>query len=134
MNILFNYFGEGKMQFENGILHIEYNQGVIIDENVLIKQIVSRKKLIGDQDFFMIVDLRNAKDVTDEALALAAANPSPEHVKAIAAITRYGTDYTRSKLYSVFDRPNIKTKAFLNLEDAKEWFESMEQGSMRKAG
>lgn len=129
-----SFFESGKMTFENGILLIEYNQAVIIDEKTLIDQIMCRRKLTGDQDFYIVINMSNARDITDGALALAAANPSPEHVKAIATITRYGVDYTRSKLYSVFDRPNIMTKAFLSLDSAKAWFESMEQVSLRKAG
>ena len=128
-----NYFESGKMTYENGILQVEYNQGVIIDEKTLFDQIACRRKLTGDEDFFMVINMSNAKDITDGALALAASNPNPEHVKAIATITRYGVDYTRSKLYSVFDRPNIKTKAFLSLEAAKTWFESMELMSLKKA-
>lgn len=126
-------FESGKMTFENGILLVEYNQGLIIDEEVLINQIMCRKKLTGDQDFYYVINMSNAKDITDGALALAAANPNPENVKAIATITRYGVDYTRSKLYSVFDRPNIRTKAFLSLDAAKAWFESLEPETLRKA-
>src|SRR6267142_1402894 len=103
MNILNSDFQQGKMKFENGILQIEYYPNALIDENVLYKQIVYRKNLVKEVDFFMVVDLRNNIDVTDEAIALAAANPSPEHVKAIAMVTKYGMDYTRAKLYSVFD-------------------------------
>jgi hypothetical protein len=128
-----NYFEGGKMSYENGILVVNYDQGLIIDEKTLFNQMMCRQKLTGNDDFFMVVNMTNAKDITDEALALAASNPYPQHVKAIATITRYGMDYTRSKLYSVFDRPNIKTKAFLSTEAAKEWFESMEQVNLRKA-
>ncbi|HWY10435.1 MAG TPA: hypothetical protein VN026_03865 [Bacteroidia bacterium] len=135
MNTLINDFQQGRMKFENGILHIEYYPHTLIDESVLYKQIVYRKNLTKDEDFFIVVDLRNNVTVTDEAVALAAANPSPEHVKGIAMVTRYGVDYTRVKLYSVFDNPNIKTKAVLSVEEAKLWFESLEQENfMRKAG
>jgi hypothetical protein len=133
MNPTFNSFNAGKMRFENGILYVSYNQGVVIDETILIQQMMCRKTLTGDSDFFMLVDMTNAKDITDEALTLAAANPHPEHVKAIATLTKYGMDYTRSKLYSVFDRPNIKTKAFLKSEEALAWFEALEQLNLRKA-
>ena len=128
-------FQEGSMKFENGILYIVYNPNTVIDESVLYKQIIHRNNLTKGEDFFMVVDLRNNVIVTDEAVALAAANPSPEHVKGIAMVARYGMDYTRIKLYSVFDRPNIKTKAVLSIEEAKLWFESLEQGIfLRKAG
>ncbi len=134
MNTPNNYFPEGQMNFENGVLHIEYNQNLIIDENTLYKQIVYRKSLTKEEDFFMVIDLRNDVEVTDEAVALAAANPSPAHIKAIAMITKQGIDHTRVKLYSVFDNPNIKTKAFLNIEEATLWFETLEQNTyMRKA-
>ncbi len=135
MNTLITDFQQERMKFENGILHIEYYPDTVIDENVIYKQIVHRKNLTKDQNFFMVVDLRNNVKVTDEAMALAAANPSPEHIKAIAAVTRYGVDYTRVKLYSMFDKPNIKTKACLSVEEAKSWFESLEPKNFkRKAG
>jgi hypothetical protein len=92
-----------------------------------------RRALTGDNDFFMMVNMTKAKDITDEALALAASNPSPEHIKAIATLTRYGTDHTRSKLYSMFDRPNIQTKAFLKTDEAFAWFETLEQLNLKKA-
>lgn len=134
MNTTFNHFQDGKMRLSSDILHIEYNPNLTIDEKVLYRQIECRLALTGNHDFFMLIDLRNVKDVTDEAVELAAANPSPKHIKAIAMITRYGTDYIRAKLYAVFDRPNIITKTFLNVEDAKAWFESLEQLDLRNAG
>lgn len=133
MNAIFDSFDAGRMRFENGILFVDYNQGVTIDKETLIKQIMCRKALTGNAEFYMVLNLTNAKDMTDEALALAAANPSPENVKAIATITRYGLDYTRSKLYTVFDKPNIKTKAFLKVEEAIAWFDALEHGDLRKA-
>lgn len=132
MNTLSSNFQEGRMRFENGILHVEYSPDTIIDENVLYKQIVYRNNLTKEQDFFMVVDLRNKVVVTDEALALGASNPSPEHVKAVAVVTRYGIDYSRIKLYSVFHKPNIKTKAVLSVEEAKLWFESLERESFMR--
>ena len=51
-------------------------------------------------------------------------------------ITNSGIDHTRAKLYSMFDRPNIRTKVFLNIEEAKMWFESLENEGyeVKKAG
>ncbi len=120
-------FQEGSMKFENRILYVEYKPNTLVDVNTLYKQIDYGKNITKEQDFFMVVDLRNNVVVTDEVIALASANPSPEHVKAIAMVTRYGLDYTRVKLYSVFDKPNIKTKAVLSIEEAKSWFEKLEQ-------
>jgi hypothetical protein len=127
-------FPEGTMRFENGILHLEYRPNVLIDMNVLYRQIKCRESLTKDKDFYMVVDLRNNVDVTDEAIEFTASHPSPDHIKGIAMLTRYGMDYTRAKLFSVFDRPNIKTRAVLSLEGAKAWFESLEQPVLRKAG
>jgi hypothetical protein len=131
METINSHFQEGSMKFENGILYIEYKPKTLIDVNTLYKQIVYRKNITKEQDFFMVVDLRNNVQITDEAVALAAANPSPEHIKAIAVITRYGVDYTRVKLYSVFDKPNIKTKGVLSIEEAKSWFEKLEQENFK---
>ena len=126
MNTTFNHFEDGRMRFCNSILHVEYNQNIIIDQAVLYRQIECRQALTANRDFFMVVDLRNVKDVTDEAVELAAANPKPKRIKAIAMITRYGEDYIRAKLYTMFDTPNIQTKTFLSIEEAKAWFENLE--------
>lgn len=127
-------FPEGTMRFENGILHMEYHQNVILDMNVLYRQIICRQSLTKDKDFYMVIDLRNNVDVTDDAAAFVASHPSPGHIKGIAMLTKYGMDYTRAKLYSMFDRPNIKTRAVLSIEAAKAWFESLEQPVLRKVG
>lgn len=137
MKNTFGNFQEGKMTYSNGVLHVEYNKDAVINETVLLKQIICRKNLTGDDNFYCIVDLRNVGEVTDEAVELAASNPSPERVKAIAMITEPGTLHTRAKLYSVFDRPNILSKAFLNIEEAMLWFEVLENDGfigMKKAG
>ena len=126
-------FPEGKMTFDNGILHLEYVQDTIVNIDVLYRQIIYRQNLTKEKDFYMIVDFRNNIDVTDDAIALVASHPHPEHIKGIAMITRYGTDYTRVKLYSVFDRPNIKTKAVLSVDEAKLWFEGLEKPVLRRA-
>jgi len=130
-------FAFGWMRFQEGVLTIQYYPNTLIDEGLLINQIVCRKELLGSDSFYMIVDLRNAIDVTTSAMMLAAENPHPAGIKAIALVTNSGMDHTRAKLYSVFDRPNITTKAFLSLDKANEWFESLENENyigMRKAG
>jgi hypothetical protein len=74
-----------------------------------------------------------AADITEGALAFAAEHPCPENIKAIGVITRTGNDHTRAKLYSVFDKPNIATKAFVTLEDANEWFRNLSAVNNKKA-
>lgn len=134
MTTTINYFHTGKMKFKNGVLFVEYNPRTLIDENVLYGQILCGQNITNNKKFFMLVDLRNVIDVTDEAMALAASNASPEYVKAIAIVTKNGLDHTKAKLYSVFDRPNIRSKGFLNTEEAKSWLESLEQEDcLRKA-
>jgi hypothetical protein len=126
-------FKDGNIFYRDGIVHIEYNQGTIIDEQVLINGIVCRKKLTGEDFFFMLLDMTNAADITEGALLFASENPSPEKVRAIAVITRTGTDHVRAKLYSVFDNPNIQTKAFLSADSARQWFQELSQGQSEKA-
>ncbi|HEY1039757.1 MAG TPA: hypothetical protein VGF30_10150 [Bacteroidia bacterium] len=128
-----NQFTEGLVTFNDGILHIVYHEGVILDEHVFMKQIECRKRITGDQSFFMILDMSQASDISESGLAFAAENPHPGNVRAIAVITRKGQDYIRAKLYSVFDQPNIPTKAFLSEEDALHWFGSFESEKSKKA-
>lgn len=128
-----NLFPEGKMTFEDGILYLEYNQNAVVDVNVLYRQIIYRQSLTKENDFYMVVDFRNNVQVTDEAVAIVASHPNPEHIRGIAILTRYGMDYTRARLYSVFDRPNIKSKAVLSLEEAKLWFDGLDKPFLRKA-
>jgi hypothetical protein len=73
----------------------------------------------------MLLDMTRAADITSNALAFAAKNPSPENVRAIAVITRKGSDHTRAKLYTAFDYPNILTRAFLSVEEAECWFRQL---------
>lgn len=134
MESTINHFPEGTMKFENGTLHLEYRPNTLIDVNVLCRQIVNQQALTKQQDFYMIVDFRNNVDVMDEAIALASSHPNPEHIKGIAVLTRYGVDYTKEKLYSIFNKPNIKTRAVLSLEGAKAWFEILERPVLRRVG
>jgi hypothetical protein len=136
MKQMLNNFQEGRMIFSDGILRVEYKPQTIINETVLLKQIIYRKCLTKNENFFMIADLKNVSEVTDEAMELAASNPSPEHIKAIAMITHSGMDHMRARLYSMFDRPNILTRVFLNETDALLWFGSLESEGyeIKKAG
>ena len=81
MELSLNNFCEGKMTYSDGILEIKYEPGTVITENVLLRQIIYRKGLTKNNDFFLVADLRNVKEVSDEAIELAALNPSPEHIK-----------------------------------------------------
>ena len=128
-----NLFPEGKMTFEDGILYLEYNQDITVDLNVLYRQIIYRQSLTKEKDFYMIVDFRKNVEVTEEVTAFMASHPNPEHFKGLAMLTRYGLDHTKAKLYSMFDRPNVKTKAVLSMEEAKLWFENLEKPVLRKA-
>jgi hypothetical protein len=114
-------FSAAKMNYNHGILHVEFNTNTVIDKKTILEEIAYRKTLTGDDNFSMMVDLRHNITVTDEAVALVAQNPSPEHVKAIALITNRGLDHNRAKLYTLFDKPNILTKVFLNATDALDW-------------
>jgi hypothetical protein len=131
-----NNFQEGSMIYSNGILTVEYRPETLIDETLLLKQIIYRTSITRNDPFFMIVDLRNVSEVTNEAIEIMAAHPSPQNIKAVAMITNTGKDHTRAKLYSMFDRPNVLTRAFLNSEDARSWFGTLENEgyNMKKAG
>ncbi len=115
-------FTAAKMNYVHGVLHVEFNKDTVIDRKTLLEEIAYRKTLTGNDDFFMLVDLRHNVTVTDEAIMLAAQNPSPEHIKAIAFVTNRGLDHNRAKLYTLFDQPNIVTKAFLTVANAMDWF------------
>jgi hypothetical protein len=118
-------FAYGNITYIDGILHIEYYNGVLLDVSVFMNEIQCRKKLTGNDDFFLLLDMSKASDITENALAFAADHPFPENIKAIGVVTRPGNDHLRAKLYSVFDKPNIPTKAFLNAEDVKRWFDNL---------
>jgi hypothetical protein len=120
-----NEFNKGNMTFANGVLHVQYNKDIVLDESVLIHEISCRKKLTGSERFFMVLDMTKVADITSEALVFAAKNPCPENVRAIAVITRKGSDHTRAKLYTVFDYPNILTRAFTSMEEAECWFRQL---------
>jgi hypothetical protein len=121
-----NEFTEGSMSYNNGIVHIAYRKDLVIDENVLMNEIICRKKLT-QEPICLLLDMTQAADITEGALLFASQHPSPENVKAIAVITRSGGDHIRAKLYSLFDKPNIPTRAFLNAEEANDWFLSVDR-------
>ena len=113
------------MMYGNGVLHVEYNNDTILDERALLHEISCRKKITGNERFFMLLDMTRAADITREALIFAAKNPCPENVRAIAVVTRKGSDHMRAKLYSVLDYPNILTRAFLSAAEAQCWFRQL---------
>jgi hypothetical protein len=126
-------FAYGHMILRDDILCVKYYHGLILDEGVFIHEIQCRKKMVGDKDIFLLLDMSLATDITESALAFAADHPTPENVKAIGVITRPGNDYTRAKLYSVFDKPNIPTRAFLSNRQAEEWFRGLSDSNDKKA-
>lgn len=128
-----NNFEEASICYNNGILRVEYHVGVVIDSDILLKQISARKNMTGNDNFFMLIDLSKAKDITEDALIFAAENPASENVKAIAVITKDGLCHLRAKLYAIFDNPNITTKAFTCAIDGIEWFALLEKSIRNKA-
>ena len=124
-------FAYGNITYKEGILHIEYYHGVLLDVSVFMNEIQCRRKITGNDHFFLLLDMSKAADITEDALAFAADHPFPDNIKGIGVITRPGNDHLRAKLYSVFDKPNIPTKAFLNVSDVKVWFDNL--GSKKAA-
>src|SRR6478735_1958064 len=120
-------FNQGTMAFSNGILYITYNKNVTLDETVFLNTIFHRRQITREETFFMLLDMREINDVTESGLLFAAENPCPENIKAIAVVTNKGESYVKAKLYELFDEPNIETKAFLSVNEAKNWFGELER-------
>ncbi|MCD6068217.1 MAG: hypothetical protein K0S33_3043 [Bacteroidetes bacterium] len=127
-----NQFPEGIVHYNDDILHIQYRKGVLLTEEVLSNGARCRRRLTGNQPVFMLLDMSLAADITECALAYAAENPDPGNVMAIAVITRGGRDHIRAKLYTVFDEPNILTKAFLSVSEGKEWLLALGQNQAKR--
>jgi hypothetical protein len=66
----------------------------------------------ADRSFFILLHIRNAGDITDQALLLANENPSPENVKAIAVITGRGSSHTKGKVLFAFQPTQYSHESF----------------------
>ena len=119
---------------EDNILLIEYETSKIITTRNIFNLKRLRKKIIGNQPFFTITDMRNGHlNLSNEAKEyLAEDNQSSIHRFGDAILVNSLAKRIEVELYIRFNKPKIKTKAFTDLNKAICWLDLIRSEEISK--
>jgi len=122
-------FDGGKVALiQDNILLIEYNTGQLITTKNLKELKELREKLIGNQKYYSITDVREGLvNLSDDAkVYIAEDNQSSKVRLSDAVVVNSFAKKIEVDLYIRFHKPIVKTKVFTDLNKALCWIESLE--------
>lgn len=104
-------------RFDDGILHIIYHEGVIIDFKAALQIVKDRLFLQEGQAFPVLCDIRGIKEIDKPARVYLAIEGSIL-VKAVAVLVEKHVSNMVSEFYIRTSTPPIPTQSFTNKEEA----------------
>lgn len=107
-------------RFVDDILYIRYHIGITIDYVAAVKIVEDRLALQAGESFPVLCDVRGVKDINKSARDYLAIEGSI-FIKAVAFIVENPLSEIMSKFYLRASKPSIPAKAFLSIEEAKEF-------------
>lgn len=107
-------------KFADDVVYIRYHIGITIDYKAAVKIVEDRLILQEGQSFPVLCDVRGVKDINKSARDYLAIEGSL-FIKAVAFIVENPLSEIMSKFYLRASKPSIPTKAFLTIEEAKEF-------------
>lgn len=118
-NIENNY---ASYRFVDDIVCIRYHIGITIDRKAAFKIVEDRLTLQEGESFPVLCDIRGVKDINKSARDYLAIEGSL-FIKAVAFIIENPLSGIMTKFYLRASKPPIPTKAFLTIEEAKEFLD-----------
>ncbi len=114
-----NYFENDytSYRFHDGVLHIVYHQGVIVNLNAAVQIVKDRLLLQEGRAFPILCDIRGIREINKAARAYLAVEGSIL-VKAVAVIVEPPVSKMLSEFYIRTSKPPIPTQSFEHIEDA----------------
>ena len=109
--------------FENGIVHIVYKPGCVLNINNIKLIVQDRLKVSAGTKGPILIDFRNLVS-SDNATRSYLATPEAErYLNAGAILITNEIQRLIMNLYLKIDKPNLPARVFTNREKALEWLE-----------
>ena len=117
-----NYFENDytSFSFQEGILHVIYHPGAVIDLSAAVQIVRDRLSLQESQSFPVLCDISGIQEINKSARAYLAMEGSIL-IKAVAVLVKPPVSEMMSEFYIRTSNPPIPTKTFDNMEDALEY-------------
>lgn len=107
-----------RYSFENGILIITYEDGVVIEVKDVIAYYNHAFELSGDKKFCVIFNAEGQFTVTREAWEYIAQNPHTDRILAKAYVTDSPETESKANFHIRMDKPQLVPMTFWNLKSA----------------
>lgn len=118
-NIENNY---ASYSLRDNIVFIRYHIGITIDKDAALKIVEDRLALQEGESYAVLCDIRGVKDINKSARDYLAIEGSL-FVKAVAFIVENPLSGNMTKFYLKANKPPVPTRAFLSIEEAKEFLD-----------
>lgn len=109
--------------FENGIVHIVYKPGCVLNINNIKPIVEDRIKVSNGRISPILIDLRNVVTSDNAARSYLATPEAERYLNAGAMLITNEIQRLLMNLYLRIDKPNLPAKVFTNKEKALEWLE-----------
>lgn len=109
--------------FENGIVHIVYKPGCVLNINNIKLIVQCRLKVSAGTKGPILIDLRNLVSSDNATRAYLATPEAEKYLSAGAMLITNEIQKLLMNLYLKIDKPNLPARVFTNREKALEWLE-----------
>ncbi len=116
-----NEFAE--IWFENGIVHILYKPGCVLNIANIKQLVEDRIKVSNGQTSPILIDLRNLVSSDNATRSYLATPEAEKYLCAGAMIINNELQKLLMNLYLKIDKPRLPARVFTNKEKALEWLE-----------
>jgi hypothetical protein len=109
--------------FENGIVHIVYKPGCVLNINNIKLIVEGRLKVSAGTKGPILIDLRNVVSSDNATRSYLATPEAEKYLSAGAMLITNEIQRLLMNLYFKIDKPNLPARVFTNREKALEWLE-----------
>ncbi len=109
--------------FENGIVHIVYKPGCVLNINNIKPIVQDRLKVSAGTKSPILIDLRNVVSSDNATRSYLATEEAERYLNAGAMLITNEIQRLLMNLYLKIDKPNLPARVFTNREKALEWLE-----------
>lgn len=106
---------------ENSIMHIAYKKSIVIDIETARKIVCDRMLFFQGKSYPVLLDGRQTKLVTREAMAFFSKEDGMKGVTALALLPGNYVTMVMAKIFLHFTKNSVPVKIFLTMENAEKW-------------
>lgn len=109
--------------FENGVVHIVYKPGCVLNINNIKPIVEDRIKVSNEKVSPILIDLRNVVSSDNGTRSYLATPYAEKYLNAGAMLINNEIQRLLMNLYLKIDKPNLPARVFTNREKALAWLE-----------